>query len=252
MTAATAAIISMLAAVSCETSTYDTSSTDNGETVSIAYLKSLCSGTVYPIRSDISICGSVVANDWLGEFYKSIVVSDSTGGIEICIDAAQLYRQLPVYSRITVFCNGMALGRVGGKIELGAYPSGDFPVDGLPAETISTYIRIDETACEPVPPAEKRPGEIGISDIGTLVVFRDISLAGDIGNGCWCETENGEYVTTRRRIVGDDGCTFAIQTRGSCIYAGEEMPTGKFSVSGIIDYSGGEYFMVTANHGIAE
>ena len=115
-----------------------------------------------------------------------------------------------------------------------------------------TYIRTDSGNGVEIMPAEKSPDEIGISDISRPVIFRDVSLTGDTGNGCWCETVDGEYVTTRRHIVDGNGATFAIQTRGSCLYAGEEMPTGKFSVSGIIDYSGGEYFMVTANHGIAE
>ena len=64
LTTTTAVAVSLLAAISCDTSSA-LPHADNPGTVSIAYLKSLCSGTVYDIRTDISISGTVVANDLL-------------------------------------------------------------------------------------------------------------------------------------------------------------------------------------------
>lgn len=249
LTRAITAIFSILVFVRCDSSS-ELSRDTEPETVTIAYLKSLCSGAVHDIRSDLYISGTVTANDWLGEYYKSIVVEDSTGGIEICIDDTRIYERIPVYCSVTVFCNGMTLGRVGGKIELGAHPAGDFPVDALPADAVSTYIRIEHWDGEHIAPAERHPDDIRVEDIGRYVIFREMTVTGDTGNGCWCETENGEYVTTRRRIADVNGNTFTIQTRGGCLYAGDNMPAGIFDVSGIVDYSGGEYFLVTANYGI--
>ena len=61
---------------------------DNPESglVSIAYLKSRYNGLSTNIKDDVSIKGTVVANDLFGEFYKRLVLVDDSGGIEISID----------------------------------------------------------------------------------------------------------------------------------------------------------------------
>ena len=223
------------------------------EQVSIAYLKSLCRGDIYDIATDLTLSGTVIATDWLVEYHKSIVVLDATGGIEINIDKVSLFRQIPVYGRVTVFCNGLTLGRAGGSIVLGAHPTGDYPVDGIDASLLERYIRIDSTTGESVAPAEKRIDEISVGDIGKYVIFRDVSID-DTGNGKWCDfdAEQAKYVSTIRRIADNDGNTFAIHTLGICHYAAEALPTGQFSVAGIIDYAGNEFRLRIINHAILE
>jgi len=239
----------------------DTSSTlsypDNGDSgnprkVSIAYLKSLCRNDIYDIAEDLTISGTVMANDWLGEYYKSVVVIDATGGIEIDIDLPSLYRTIPVYSRVTVFCNGMTLGRAGGKTVLGAHPTGDFPVDGIDGDLTSRYVRIDSETGDDCRPSKRKFSEITAADIGSLIYFVDI--AADLGGtgGKWCDRVDGKYVTTTRYITDSDGGRFGIRTLGTCRYADEAIPSGRFTVAGIIDYSGGEYHLRIVNHGIIE
>ncbi len=248
-------LISLIAAVACDASSsleYPVNgNSGNPKAVSVAYLKSLCRSEIYDIAEDLTISGTVMANDWLGEYYKSIVVLDDTGGIEIDIDLPALYRTIPVYSRVTVFCNGMTLARVGGKTVLGAHPTGDFPVDGIDGGLISRYVRIDSESGDDRKPAIRGFSEISATDIGAFVCFMDIAADLDDTNGKWCDTADGKYVTTTRYIISDDG-RFGIRTLGTCRYADEAIPAGRFSVAGIIDYSGGEYYLRIVNHGIME
>ena len=247
-------LISLIASFACDASSSleypENRYGDNTKTVSVAYLKSLCRSGVYDITEDFTISGTVIANDWLGEYYKSIVVLDDTGGIEIDIDLISIFRTIPVYSRVTVFCNGMTLGRVGGKTVLGSHPAGDFPVDGIDGSLISRYVRIDSESGDDRKPANRKFAEISIADIGALVCFTDIAADLDETNGKWCDIIDGKPVTTIRRITDNDGSKFGIRTLSTCRYADEAIPIGKFSVSGIIDYSGGEYYMRIVNHGI--
>lgn len=246
-------LISLIAAVACDASSSleypENGNSGNPKAVSVAYLKSLCRSGIYDIAEDLTISGTVMANDWLGEYYKSIVVLDDTGGIEIDIDLPVLYRTIPVYSRVTVFCNGMTLARIGGKTVLGAHPTGDFPVDGIDGGLISRYVRIDSESGDDRKPATRRFSEISATDIGAFVCFMDIAADIDGTNGKWCDTADGKYVTTTRYITSDDG-RFGIRTLGTCRYADEAIPVGRFSVAGIIDYSGGEYYLRIVNHGI--
>lgn len=248
-------LISLIAAVACDVSSSleypENGNGSNPKAVSVAYLKSLCRSGIYDITEDMTISGTVMANDWLGEYYKSIVVLDDTGGIEIDINQSALYRTIPVYSRVTVFCNGMTLARVGGKTVLGAHPTGDFPVDGIDGGLISRYVRIDSESGDDRKPAIHRFSEISAADIGAFVCFMDIAADLDGSNGKWCDTVDGKYVTTTRYITDGDG-RFGIRTLGTCRYADEAIPAGRFSVAGIIDYSGGEYYLRIVNHGILQ
>lgn len=249
-------LISLLASVACDSSSAlpcpDGGDGENPRKVSIAYLKSLCRNDTYDIAEDLTISGTVMANDWLGEYCKSIVVLDGTGGIEIGIDLPSLYRTIPVYSRVTVFCNGMTLGRAGGKTVLGAHPAGDFPVDGIDGGLVSRYVRIDSETGDDCRPSKREFSEIAAADIGSLVYFADIAADTDGTNGKWCDMADGKHITTTRYITDSDGGRFGIRTLGTCRYADETIPSGRFTVSGIIDYSGGEYHLRIVNHGIIE
>ncbi|MBQ7856408.1 MAG: hypothetical protein IJ348_04770 [Alistipes sp.] len=217
--------------------------------VSIAYLKSLCTHRTAEIHSDITISGVVVANDWLGEYYKSIVVVDDSGGIQVAIDGYNIYRQLPIFSRITIFCNGMTLGRIGGKVELGARPTADFIVDNIPSDMLHRYIRIDDTAAEPECVRRGTIGEMSVTDITTVVQFDDVRIV-DSGRGTWCEMIDGEFVDTIREVVDTEGVTLPIRIRGRCDYAGEAIPVGRICIKGVVDYAGGEYFLRIINYGV--
>ena len=240
------AIISLLA-VSCET----TQGGGNGATeeVSIAHLKSLCQGSHHRITSDLKISGTVVVTDWKGEFYKSIVIVDETAGIEVAIDSYNIHDILPVYSQVEIFCNGLMLARAGGKIEIGAPSTGDFPLDNIDADKIGRYIRIvgiDENFSAPT----KRFQDIGIADISNVVRFDNVEICAEEQGLAWCDKIDGEVATTFRTIVDEVGNTFYIRTLSSCHYALDDMPTKKFSVVGVIDYADDRYFLRIINGAI--
>jgi hypothetical protein len=217
--------------------------------VSIAYLKSLCENRMVEIHSDITISGVVVANDWLGEYYKSFVIMDETGGIQVALDMYDIYRHIPIFSRVTIFCNGMTLGRVGGKIELGMWPTSDFIVDNIPADMVGRYIRVEGAASEPESVRRSEIGELSLQDITTVVQFDNVRVP-DRGRGTWCEMVDGVWVDTVRVIEDLAGGSLSVRIRGGCDYAGDRIPDGKFSVKGIVDYSAGEYYLRIINNGI--
>lgn len=101
---------------------------------SVAYLKSLCDGkSSVAIAQDITIRGFVTANDLYGEFHRTIVVEDASGGISIAAEGSPLADLYPFGIVATVRCNGLTLCDYGGKIQLGTTP-GDGGAGCIPRE----------------------------------------------------------------------------------------------------------------------
>lgn len=220
-------------------------------TISIAHLKSLCKGEHYRITRDYSLRGVVVANDWLGEFVKSVVVVDRSGGIEIAIESPNLSHSLPIYSEVEILCNGLMLARVGGKIELGAPSTGEFPIENIGNEMLCRYIRVVGT-CEDFTPVTKLLTEITPADIGAIVRFDNLRLSDEGEELTWCEVVDNEPKTTFRTFVDGEGNSLAIRTLPTCYYATNKIPTKSISVAGVIDYSNNRYFLRIANMWIIE
>lgn len=213
--------------------------------VSIAYLKSMCKGDHYRITSDCTLRGVVVANDWFGEFNKSMVVVDRSGGIEVAIDSYNIAKSLPIYSEVEIFCNGLMLARIGGKVELGAPSDGDFPIANIEESMIGRYIRV-AGVCEDFEPVTKRFSEVGVADIGAVIRFEDVRLCDEECGLSWYDEENGEY----RTFVDSAGAKFLVRTLSTCTYATEKIPTNEVTIEGVIEYSDNRYFLRIANKAI--
>ncbi len=78
-----------------------------------------------PPNRDIYIHGYVVSSDEGGNFFKSIVIQDATGGIELRLDKTGLYNEYPVGQEVFVDCRGLLIGDYGNYPQLGvAYDGG--------------------------------------------------------------------------------------------------------------------------------
>lgn len=84
-------------------------------------LKALHStGNFEQITDDKIIEGIVVADDKSGNYFKTIVIQDETGGISLRLDAYDLYTDYPVGRRVFVKLKGLYLGDYNRLIQIGA------------------------------------------------------------------------------------------------------------------------------------
>lgn len=65
----------------------------------IADLKARCTANSVAVTEDITLEGVVTGNDFYGEFYKTLVVEDASGGISVLIDGTRLAFDYPVAGR---------------------------------------------------------------------------------------------------------------------------------------------------------
>ena len=242
------AFCSLLALCGCTNE--PNSDTPSGE-ISIARLKSLCKGDHYRIISDCSIRGIVVATDWLGELNKSAIMVDNSGALEVAIDSRNIAKVLPLYSEVEIVCSGLMLARIGGKIELGATPTADFPLANIDDDMIGRYIRIVSTNNE-YTPIVKRFSEIGIADISAVIRFDNVRICDEEQGLTWCDKVDDKPVTTYRTLVDREGNSLAVRTLSTCKYALNQMPSKEISAIGAIDYSDNRYFLRIVNEWITE
>ena len=233
----------MLVGVACSTGE---GGNDTPRKVSIAYLKLLCRGSHHTITEECYIRGVVVANDWLGEYQKSVVVVDESGGVEIAIASNSLYSWLPVYSEVEIFCGGRTLARVGGKVAMGDAPTQDFMLDNIEeaeAQRIVTIVGIEENFT----PVKRRISELQISDIGSVVWIEGLRIVEEEQGLLWCDVVEDVPATTIRTLIDREGNTIGVQTLASCVYGENKIPTTEFSVVGVVDAANGECFLRIIN-----
>lgn len=221
----------------------------------IADLCSLHGGQAYHIDKELIISGYVTANDKGGNFYRSFVLEDETGAVEIKSGEIELHN-IYVYGRkVTVKAKGLTLGMYNGVAELGmrSYSPGSYQTDYIGYKTaVDKYIFRSDIISE-ISPTLKTISGLENVDCGKLIRLTGIELikTDEIDNPTWAEAPVGWDNTPRtgyRMFTDTDGNEICIVTSGYAEFAGEEVPQGKINVTGILSYgktgTGREMFLL--------
>ena len=90
---------------------------------SIGELRGLCEGAKYHTIDEEKVCvGRITSSDREGNFYRTIVVEDESGGVEVKVGEYGLASQYPLGSQVALYLNGTALAIVGGVVQMGLPP----------------------------------------------------------------------------------------------------------------------------------
>ena len=196
------------------------------------------------ITQDIVIKGIVTGNDKSGNIYKKIYIEDNTGGLDVEIDAYDLYTSFNVGQRVFIKCQGLYLGQYGSAMELGYLYQGG--IGRIPATMMSTHIYPDS-----LPGKEPVPATIDLATfnpdnyINRLVAipsvrFPDAGLPFVTGG-----------VTTSRNI-GDaagnpiilNSNNFILYTSNYANFSASLLPAGIGTLQGIFTVYNGKYEML--------
>ena len=121
-------------------------------TTSIEALKAMhVLGQVDSITADMIIAGVVIANDSSGNFYKQIVLQDSTGGIAVHIDDYNLYASFPIGRKVYIKMKGLYMAEDAGLIYVGGTPDNGGAVSGIASRLKDQYLVKGETNMPAVP-----------------------------------------------------------------------------------------------------
>lgn len=138
----------------------------------IAELKThYVAGKFVAIADELLLHATVVADDHSGNFYKTIVIQDSTGGIELKLNRTGLYAQFPVGMKIGIKANGLTIGDYNGLIQLGqgTYQSGGTTsLAGIEDVLIEQYVYAGPRG-QQVLPRVRTVNSLTAQDLSTLV-----------------------------------------------------------------------------------
>jgi hypothetical protein len=204
---------------------------------SIKTLKALhtVSGAYNVITSDIIISGVVVADDKSGNFYKQLFIEDSTGGLQVLLNASSLYGTYPVGRRIFIKCNGLCITDYNGTMELGikANVAGVPSNQGIPGNLIDQYV-IGGSLNNPVVPHVVTLAQLttNMQDkyLGSLIQLDGFAFANL--NATYSDT-SAYKSTVNLDIKNCSNQTVIIRTSAYANFAGERVAQGRGSIYAI-------------------
>ena len=206
-------------------------------TTSVAALKAMhtSSGAFNVITTDIIISGTVVADDKSGNFYKQLFIEDATGGLQILLDATNLYTAYPVGRKIWIKCNGLCISDYNGTMELGvkATVAGAPSLEAIPATLISNYV-VGGSLNNPVTPHVVTLAQLttGMQDryLGTLIQLDGFAF-NDL-NATYADTSAYKN-TVNLDIKNCSGNTVIVRSSGYSNFAGQRVAQGRGSIRAI-------------------
>jgi DNA/RNA endonuclease YhcR with UshA esterase domain len=186
------------------------------------------------IDTDAVISGIVVMDDRSGNYYKKIVIQDSTGGIEILIDQNNLYNDYPVGRKVYVKLKGLYISEYGQNKQLGYTPDASGSLSNIPFVEADKYI-IKASYPHPVVAdtftiAELKDVNNMTHRLNTLIAIKDVEFA-DV------DVEYAQLASlasaTNRTIKDCNGGSILLRSSGYAKFQPEKTPGGRGVLVGV-------------------
>ncbi len=210
--------------------------------MTISQLKSryVAAGVFQSITDEWVIAGVVIADDRSGNFYKQIVIQDSTGGIPVLLDGNNVYAMYPIGRRIFIRLKGLMLGDYGGNIQLGldSTRSSDgrfLNLGRIPQAKFDKYILKGSFGNE-VKPKLIKPSDItkAINDplLSTLVTIDDVEFKESDLAKTYADTSLTQSAINFT-VKTCDNQSITLRNSSYAWFAGAKLPSGNGSMAAV-------------------
>jgi len=183
---------------------------------------------------DFVIEGIVVADDSKDNFYKSIVLQDSTGGITILMDGAGLYTNYPVGRKLSIKLKNLWMGDYAKMIQIGSAVDRSDPIypalTPIPVPLFDRYI-IKKDLNNPVVPIPVRIDQLNDSLQSCLVKIDDVEFAVYDTSQPYADAINKLSANTTLKPCS--GGSIYIRTSGYADFAAVKTPRGNGSITAV-------------------
>jgi hypothetical protein len=191
-------------------------------------------GNFEQVLDEWTIEGIVVADDKEDNFYKSIVLQDSTGGVTIRMDASGLYTDYPVGRRIAVKLKGLWLGDYAGMMQIGVSVDRTDPVypelTGIPLPMFDRYL-VKKDLHNLLIPKTVRIDELNDSLQSCLIRINDVEFSVSDTGRTYADVINKQSANRTLKACGV-GSVY-LRSGGFANFANSKTPRGNGSVTAI-------------------
>lgn len=191
-------------------------------------------GNFEQVLDDIIIVGIVIADDRKDNFYKSLVLQDSTAGITVRLDASGLYTDYPAGRKLAIKLKGLWLGDYAGLLQLGAGVDRSDPVYPelipIPVPMFSRYL-VKMSVNNMVLPKQVRLDELTDSLQSCLVTIKDVEFSiADTGK-FYADALNKQSANRVLKVCG--GGSIYLRTGGFADFANVKTPRGNGKITAV-------------------
>ncbi|MEI6410849.1 MAG: DUF5689 domain-containing protein [Bacteroidota bacterium] len=195
------------------------------------------------VKDDLIIGGEVIMDDASGNYYKTLVIQDASGGIEVKFNDGYLSNTMPIGRKIFIRCKDLILTDYNGLTQL----TGSTVVEngvpssvGLTAAQVLTKVVKGEYAA-----VKLAPKKISVADktnpdlLSTLVELDDVQFT-----QCDAGKPYADVATKNslNRLLEDcSGNQLIVRTSGYANFASQSTPTGNGKIVGVMSVYGSDY-----------
>lgn len=201
-------------------------------TLSIAQLKAMhVTGSNETIINDDIIKGTVIANDSSGNFYKQVIIEDSSAGIAVNIDDYNLYTSYPTGRTVFIKLKGLILFDDNKLIEIGGSKDVTGAVTPIASPVKDDYI-IKGTYGNPVAPKVVDISDLNDAYQNTLIQLNNFEFGETDTAKIYADTSASKNAVSYS-IKNCSNKTITLRTSGFASFAGINLPNGNGSITAI-------------------
>ena len=222
------ALVFLLGISSCVKDNFDvppTGGTDPNITVNftIDSLKARWSGTNYFINEDLVISAIVSADDKSGNFYKQIIIQDSTGGVVLLLNGSNIFNDYPIGRRVFVKLKGLYVTQYKGIYQIAGSIAPDGSANGIPTALYDKFV-LKGSYFHTVVPKVVTVSQLNPSYQSTLIQLNNVEFqSGDAGKPF---ADSYNKLSVARVIKNCSGGTLETYNSGYSNFASHLTPTG--------------------------
>ncbi len=194
--------------------------------------------TPVTLTEEIVLAGYVTTTDRAGNFFRTLLIDDGSGALELKLGLYDLSATYPLGQRLVVHARGLTLGSDHGILQLGleALPSSGYETDYLGHRVLVDRHVSRDTVIREVTPLRATLAELVSVTPGRLVRVEGLRYDADT-TICWAGERSpvtGNPLTVYRQFRDDEGDTVLVVTSGYATFASDTIPAGRISVTGIL------------------
>lgn len=203
--------------------------------LTISDLKAMhVTGQFEQITGDNTIGGVVIADDRSGQFYKTIVIQDETGGISVKLDAYDLYTSYPIGRKVYIKVKGLYLADYNKLIEIGGGVDNSgtsLRLDEIPSVLIDDHL-IKGNLDNPVTPTVVTVDELDESYQNTLIQLNDYEFASADTSKTYAKPDLSSSAVNFT-LQGCTGKPIILRNSSYADFAGYKVPGGNGTITAI-------------------